>query len=92
MMKYFKLFFFVVILITAFKNVWYSFFAIGVLFFGLFVFMRPVDVINLQIRFYRLINWHMQPVSWEKEIKNTKMMGMLLLICVFLSCIYIWVQ
>ncbi len=47
---------------------------------GVFVFLKPQKVIDLQIRFYALINWKLTPISMEKEIRNTRMMGFILIL------------
>ena len=44
---------------------------------GLTFIMRPKTAIESQIAFYRRINWKMEPVSWEKEITTTKIIGVL---------------
>ena len=41
----------------------------------------PRKTINAQIAFYRLINWNVEPISWEKEIRNTRIMGIIAIIC-----------
>ena len=41
----------------------------------------PRKTINAQIAFYRLINWNVEPISWEKEIRNTRIMGILAILC-----------
>ena len=50
---------------------------------GLFLSLRPRLAITLQQRFYRLINWDMKPISLEKEIRNTQIMGLFLIIVTF---------
>ena len=35
----------------------------------------PKKTIEVQIAIYRLINWRMEPISWEKEVRNTRLMG-----------------
>ena len=47
---------------------------------GVFVFLKPEMTIELQRRFYVLINWRMEPISMSKEIRNTRSMGMILII------------
>lgn len=42
---------------------------------GFFLLLRPELVIEMQRRFYALINWRMEPISMEKEIRNTRIMG-----------------
>ena len=59
---------------------------------GLFIFLRPKKVIDLQIKFYWHINWKMEPVSWGKEIRNTRFMGLSLVILVILSFFYMGVK
>ena len=55
---------------------------------GSWVALKPRQAIEIQKRFYLLINWRMEPVSMAVEIRNTKWMGMFLLSCVAL--IWIW--
>ena len=47
--------------------------------FGIFLILKPEKTIKIQIKFYALINWRMEPLSWEKEKRNTRWMGMLLI-------------
>jgi hypothetical protein len=37
---------------------------------------RPAAAIEFQRRFYLKINWRMEPVSMEKELLATKLMGL----------------
>ncbi len=55
---------------------------------GAFIYVRPLTVIELQKQFYRLINWRIEPISMEKEIRNTKYMGIFLLIAIVI--IWMW--
>lgn len=52
---------------------------IAVILGGL-VAWKPKKVIEIQMALYRFINWKMEPVSMEKEIRNTRIMGVVLLI------------
>ena len=45
---------------------------------GLFLFFKPSRTIELQTKFYACINWRMEPISMAREIRNTKLMGLLL--------------
>ncbi len=56
---------------------------------GLAMFLRPAAFIDLQIKFYRKINWRMEPVSMPKEIRNTRLMGLLLVVAVPLAIVCI---
>lgn len=42
---------------------------------GLFSALHPASCIELQKRFYERINWRMEPISMEKEIRNTRLLG-----------------
>lgn len=46
---------------------------------GLFLLFSPAAAIRLQQKFYAKINWRMEPISLEKEIRNTRLMGISLL-------------
>lgn len=49
--------------------------------FGMVFLIAPKKAIEFQIAFYRLINWRMEPVSWKREIANTRFMGMVCVAC-----------
>lgn len=46
---------------------------------GLFLVNKPSLAIEMQRRFYCLINWKIEPISMEKEIRHTRIMGWLLI-------------
>ena len=56
---------------------------------GALVAWNPRKVIDVQIAFYRLINWKMEPVSMEKEIRNTRIMGTILIVAGIFTSIYV---
>ncbi|PIU41748.1 MAG: hypothetical protein COS99_03770 [Candidatus Omnitrophica bacterium CG07_land_8_20_14_0_80_42_15] len=60
--------------------------------FGALVAWKPKKVIQIQISLYRPFNWKLEPISMEKEIRNTRVMGLVLLILGILSLIYILVR
>jgi len=62
------------------------------LLFGYFVTRNPEKVIDIQTKFYRRINWRMEPISMPKEIRNTKWMGLFLILFSLISCIFYWLQ
>ena len=47
---------------------------------GLFIFLKPELTIEIQKKFYERINWRIDPVSMQKEIRNTKIMGIFLVV------------
>jgi len=55
---------------------------------GFFIFCYPQKSFEIQRRFYALINWRIEPISMQKEIRNTKLMGLFLIVFVLTSCIY----
>ena len=56
------------------------------IFLGIFLFSKPEKAIKIQESFYEKINWKIEPVSMQKEVRNTRIMGMSL-IAVALSMI-----
>jgi hypothetical protein len=54
------------------------------IFVGIFMFLQPAAVIKFQIKFYEKINWRIEPISMPKELRNTKFMGLfLVLVCLW---------
>ena len=60
--------------------------------FSLLLIVKPEFCIEVQKRFYRLINWNIEPVSMRKEIRNTRIMGAGLLAAIILAVIYISIK
>lgn len=54
---------------------------------GLFVFFKPNLAIEIQKKFYEKINWRIEPISMQKEIRNTKIMGGFLVIAAIITII-----
>lgn len=55
------------------------------LIIGLLLAINPALSIKIQIRFYEKINWRMEPISMQKEIRNTRIMGIfLILVSIFI--------
>ena len=54
------------------------FFLIG-MFIGFFFVIKPELAIEIQRRCYARINWRIEPISLQKEIRHTRMMGWLLI-------------
>ncbi len=59
---------------------------------GLLMFLKPKVVIEFQRKFYAKINWRIEPISMPKEIRNTKLMGLFLILAAFLGVIFILYQ
>ncbi|MBU0504239.1 MAG: hypothetical protein V1842_04615 [Candidatus Omnitrophota bacterium] len=55
---------------------------------GIFLAFNPELSINLQIKFYALINWKVEPISIPKEIRNTRAMGIFLLALLLIYVFY----
>jgi len=60
--------------------------------FSLILILKPDFCIEMQKKFYRSINWNMEPVSMAKEIRNTRIMGVGLGATVILVVIYISIK
>ena len=52
---------------------------------GLFVFLKPELTIEIQRKFYEKLNWRIEPINVPKEIRNTKIMGMFLVVVAVLT-------
>ncbi len=62
---------------------------LGSFLLGSFVFRKPASAIEFQRRFYEKINWRIEPISMEKELKHTRLMGFTLIIfCLAMSIFY----
>ena len=48
---------------------------------GVWLMKTPRKAIELQIAFYRLINWKMEPLDWDREVLNTRIMGATAVLC-----------
>lgn len=59
---------------------------------GLYIYTSPLEIIEIQKKFYALINWRMEPISMPKEVRNTKLMGLFLVIFALISCVYYWLR
>ena len=55
--------------------------------FGALVAWKPKKTIEIQTAIYRPFNWRLEPISMEKEIRNTRIMGLILLLVGVLSLI-----
>jgi len=60
--------------------------------FGALLIFRPARVIAFQIKFYEFINWRIEPVSMQKELRNTRIMGGLLTAISLISIIYVFIK
>jgi len=56
---------------------------------GLFIFYAPQKTFDIQKSFYRRINWNIEPISLKKEIRNTKIMGVFLVIFTLMACLFV---
>lgn len=44
---------------------------------GILCYIRPSRAIEIQQKFYEKINWKIEPINVDKELRNTKIMGAL---------------
>jgi|WetSurMetagenome_2_1015567.scaffolds.fasta_scaffold533305_2 hypothetical protein len=52
---------------------------IGCCVSGFFLVSRPQAALDVQKRFYEMINWRIEPIDLSKEIRNTRGMGAFLI-------------
>jgi hypothetical protein len=64
----------------------FSFIAIVI---GFVLFLNPAFTIEIQRRFYEKINWRIEPISMPKEIRNTRIMGLFLIVAGLLTFVVI---
>lgn len=64
------------------------FFSLAAISLGTFLFIKPSHAIEMQKKFYEKINWRIEPVSMRKEIKNTRITGIFLLVITLLISAY----
>lgn len=55
---------------------------------ALFLYYMPSAAIEIQKKFYERINWRIEPISMQKEIRNTKIMGLSLIIITLVAIVY----
>jgi hypothetical protein len=65
--------------------------AVFTILLGTFLIVKPRKVIDLQIAVYRPFNWKIEPISMEKEIRNTRIMGMAAVACGSIGLIAIFI-
>ena len=56
---------------------------------GIVLLAEPKHAIEIQRRFYEKINWKIEPLSMQKEIRNTRIMGLFLITVSLLTSVYI---
>lgn len=59
---------------------------------GLLIFFKPELTIEIQKKFYERINWHIEPISMPKEIHNTRIMGISLVVVAIVAIIYSFIN
>jgi len=64
-------------------------FCLFILSFGLFLVSKPELAIELQRRFYARINWKIEPISLPKELRNTRIMGLILTVLSVVTLFYL---
>ena len=47
---------------------------------GVMLIAKPAAAIEIQKRFYARINWRMEPISMPKELRNTRLMGAVVIV------------
>lgn len=57
--------------------------------FGLLLSLRPGSAIEMQKKFYHRINWNIEPVSMAKEIRNTRIMGFILIATAIITTVFV---
>ncbi|MBL7196897.1 MAG: hypothetical protein ISS47_02220 [Candidatus Omnitrophica bacterium] len=56
---------------------------------GLICLFNPNLAIKIQQKFYKRINWRIEPINLAKELRNTRIMGLISLILAITLTVYI---
>ncbi|MBN1871553.1 MAG: hypothetical protein JW800_03175 [Candidatus Omnitrophica bacterium] len=59
---------------------------------GLFLLLNPQGSIEIQRKFYEKLNWRIEPISMQKEIRNTRIMGLFLIMITLSGIIYFFIM
>jgi len=59
---------------------------------GCFLMSRPAAAIECQRKFYLKINWRIEPVSMEKELRATRLMGLCVILVLAAVLILLFVR
>lgn len=62
------------------------------LLIGFFFALKPVLLIEIQRRFYEKINWRIEPISMPLEIRNTRFMGIIIIIFSLAALVFFLTQ
>jgi len=64
-------------------------FSIVGLSIGSFFIFKPELAIEIQRRFYAKINWRIEPISLKKELRNTRIMGWVVIILILATAVIV---
>ena len=65
--------------------------AVIAIVFGSLIALKPKKTIEIQTALYRPFNWRLEPISMKKEIRNTRIMGLTVIILGIISIVCILV-
>ena len=54
---------------------------------GFLLAIKPNLAIEIQRRFYCHINWKIEPISMSKELRNTRIMGLFLIVALVITLV-----
>jgi hypothetical protein len=59
---------------------------------GLLLFFNPASAIETQRKIYEKINWRIEPMSMQKELRNTRGMGLALIAAAVFAIVCIMIK
>ena len=59
---------------------------------GSFLVKKPHLAIEIQRRFYAKINWKIEPISMSKEVRNTRIMGLAIIILLLAALFFLLIK
>lgn len=63
--------------------------AVNSFLIGIFCVYKPERAINMEQEFYRWLNWETRPISMKNEVRNTVIMGILLVMLSLVIAYYV---
>ena len=59
---------------------------------GFLLVIKPNLAIEIQRRFYAKINWKIEPISMSKEVRNTRIMGLFLIVVLVITLVFLFTK
>ena len=58
--------------------------------FGILLMWQPRKLINIEIALYKAFDWELKPVSMERQVRNTRTMGVIVFVVALVLLILVY--